>query len=167
MGNIAFFSSRKNVTDEQLTEKLKTLVSERFPSGIIEVRPEFFEGKVCSWIVGPREDLCGKKVWQYELEFHRIGPRKFGTKYPHSDWGTWLMYVILNNMAFRCDGRVSDESDDVTEPGDPNKDTTFLAYLNKNRAWRIKIHGEELGNRFSDMHQEAVCHDMPNVMANL
>lgn len=168
MGNIAFFSSRKNISDEQLVEKLETLVSERFPGGIIEVHPQFFKGEICSWVVGPKEELCGEKnTWQHELEFHRSGPRKFGTKYPHSDWGIWLMFVILNNMAFRCNGRVSDESDNITNAGDPNKHTTFLTYLDEGRAWRVKIHGVIDGNRFHDLHQEAVLYGMPAEMIEL
>ena len=128
MGNIAYNSFPKNMSDEAFSESLREICRERF-GDLVKVTESFHNGELCSWTVGPDETLIGEKCWSYEWEVYRESKRKFGGKHPHSDWGSWLMTVVQNELAHRFNGRISDEGVDGTWKGNPSKYRTFLEYM--------------------------------------
>jgi hypothetical protein len=130
MGNIAFNSFRKNMSDDDFTQVLEEVVSDRF-GGKVVVRTEPWEDGVGSWVVEPREDLGGDHLWTHSLEWYRHGQRKFGTKHPHSDWGEWILIVIQNELAVRHNGRITDEGVEGSWAGDTNKYPTFMSWFER------------------------------------
>lgn len=141
MGNIAFNSFPKNMSDEAFTKALEEICVDRF-NGLVRVEKTYFEGKLCSWIVGPSEELTGDETWRYEWEVYRKSKRRFGGKHPHSDWGSWLMCVVQNELAFRYNGRISDEGVSGTWEGNPAKYRTFDEYMKSMNKFMFKNHPE-------------------------
>ena len=135
MGNITCISFKKNISDDAFTAALKEVCEKRF-NGLVEVSLTYFEGELCSWVIGPSKSLEIKDRWRYEWEVYRKGKRKFGGKHPHSDWGSWMMYRLQNEMAFCYNGRISDEGvDDGTWAGIENKYPKFADYFKKMNRW--------------------------------
>lgn len=157
MGNIAFNSFKRDMSDDDFTRALEEIVRDRFDERV-EVRPTMHNGKLCSWVIGPRKELVGDKHWAYEWEVYRYSKRKFGGKHPHSDWGRWLMGVLQNELAFRHNGRISDEGVSGTWAGDPTK------YPNTYEEWIEKYwldFYEETGDPFVKVLKEKQLARMP------
>lgn len=147
MGNIAFNSFPKNMSDEAFSTSLREICQERF-GDLVEVRETFHNGKLCSWVVGPKENTVGDDSWRYEWEVYRESKRKFGGKHPRSDWGSYLMAVVQNELAFRYNGRISDEGVSGTWKGDPTKYKTFVDYFRAMNKFTYKNYPEVFNQLF-------------------
>lgn len=136
MSNIAYNSFPKDMSDNDFTRTLEEIVKDRFGTKLA-VKTVVEGGRVCSWIVGPQESLVPENTWFYEWEIFRESKRKFGGGHPHSDWGTWMMTVIQNELACRHNGRISDEGVQGTWKGDPNKHQTYEEWVKG--FWKISF----------------------------
>lgn len=148
MGNIAYNSFPKNMSDRAFTIALKEICQDRF-GDLVEVRETLHNGELCSWVVGPKEGLV-EESWSYEWEVYRESKRKFGGKHPHNTWGSYLMSVIQNELSFRHNGRISDEGVDGTWKGDPAKFKTFRGYFTMMNSFLGKNYPEQFEQLFED-----------------
>lgn len=131
MGNISTNSFKKDMSDSDFTKALVEVCRDRF-GDFVRVSHNCVNGEICSWVVGPPEELVtDDKLWCFQWEIFRETKRKFGGKHPRSDWGQWMMYVVQNELAFRHNGRISDEGVQGTWKGDPTKESiaSFRAWI--------------------------------------
>lgn len=145
MGNIAFNSFKRDMSDEDFTKALEDIVKDRFDERVV-VQPQIYNDEICSWKIGARPDLVGDKWWAYNWEVFRYSKRKFGGKHPPSTWAKWVMGVLQNELAFRHNGRISDEGVSGTWAGEPEKyPKTYEEWVDKYWAdWY-----EETGDPFA------------------
>ncbi len=153
MGNIAYNSFKRDMSDGDFTKALEEIVKDRFGERVV-VQTTIHNGELCSWIVGPKEELIGEGAWAYQWEVYRESKRKFGGKHPPSLWGDWFMNVIQNELAYRHNGRISDEGVSGTWCGDPTKSylISFREYLKS--MWKNCY--QRYGEGFIDEEMEQV-----------
>jgi hypothetical protein len=133
MGNIAYKSFRRRVTDQQFFNMLDAAVKSFCPEQFeVVMEDSKVESKVTNnvWTIKPKDDSL-KDSWQYKIEIYRDGPGKFGHKHMHCmHWGEWFMYTLEAYLCEKHGCILTDEGCEGSWKSQSGKYPTFKHYLN-------------------------------------
>lgn len=140
MGNIEWFSFKRNVSDEELTEKLREVANELWKDAVlVETDPEWGH-----WFCEIRADLVKdyKLYHSHLFNIHREGPRKFGGKMG-SGIGRWIQLTLTEGAASRLGhSTFSNEGISETWKPEPLKYENYEDYMRKMSPFSLMKKGE-------------------------
>lgn len=155
MGNIAFKSFRRRVTDQQFLTMLQTVINDFCPEDYEAVAEHEIKSPTQisngAWIVKPKKGvLSEERDWAYEIQIFRYSAGKFGNKHIRcGDWGYWFTYSIESRLCEKFGAILSDEGVSGSWKDDPKKYPTFKSYLDERysddtlsyypRGWKEKL----------------------------
>lgn len=138
MGNIAYKSFRRRVTDQQFLTMLQSVINDFCPNEYeVVVDHEIKSSKQISdgaWIIRPKEGILSEKdsKWAYEIDIFRYSGGKFGNKHMRcGDWGYWFTYELESRLCQKFGAILTDEGVSGSWKDTPGKYPTFKSYLNE------------------------------------
>lgn len=141
MGNIAFKSFRRRVTDQQFFNMLDAAVKAFCPEQFEVVMGDInVENKVTNnvWTIKPKDDSL-KDSWQYKIDIFRYSSGKFGHKHMHCmQWGEWFLYTLEVYLCEKYGCILTDEGCGGSWKSQSGKYPTFEHYFNKyHTRWAV------------------------------
>lgn len=135
MGNIAFVSFKKNVSDEVFTSMLEGVARSVFKGQALIV-PD-------PCVIALRAGLVeGSSPWAFRLNYFRYGPRKFGCKHPRGgEVAHWIHFVVTAHLCREFNATLSDEGISGTWKDDLYRYPTFKKFLARNLYPSIIVGG--------------------------
>lgn len=128
MGNIEWFSFKRNVSDEEMTKVLQEVATELWGTAV-EVEQDLEWGH---WTGSIREDLAEEYQLYHTHIFnlYREGPRKFGGKMGRGV-GRWIQVTLLEGAASRIGYSIFSNECDPTDTWrpEPMKYPTYADYM--------------------------------------
>lgn len=160
MGNYAFISFRRRVTDDQFYHMLKVVVDENY-GDYYEViyqpgekkNPDDPGSPNTGWTIQPKDGILGEdegSIWRYSLFIARYSNyttgKLYGGKFYHKhmragEWGYWFMGQIHGHLCQRFKAILSDEGVPGSWKQDPAETPTVQDYIDKHMP-SIKEHPE-------------------------
>lgn len=160
MGNLAFMSFNRAVSDDKFTDMLTSVVEENYGDYYeVEVSPNDTDDGTC-WVIQPKLGILEPKLeercrWSFSLfiwratDFRKSDPEtgrwaKSKGKFEHKHmraghWGYWFMDQIHGHMSAKYGSRSSDEGVEGTWKIDPTECPTAADKMRKNyRCYREK-----------------------------
>jgi len=138
MGNIAFKSFRRKVTDQQFLTMLQTVISDFCPNEYEAIAEhEIVNSKQVSngaWVVKPKSGIFpeNEHTYAYEIYIFRYSNGKFGNKHIRcGDWGYWFTYELESRLCQKFGAILSDEGVSGSWKDEPGKYPTFKFYLDE------------------------------------
>lgn len=139
MGNLAFISFRRAVSDEQFTDMLQTVIRDNYDDFMQVVVAEYSDG--LAWNVIVKDDVLEEgegSTYSYSMHIFRHTNYKTGKdykgKFAHKHmrgwaFGEWFMYQFHAHLCQKFGAMLSDEGVSGSWKADPKTYPTVRDYL--------------------------------------
>lgn len=128
MANHSFITSRKIFKQKQVIKDVEEILAKH-------VRKNYtiqYEGDAIFIDVWHDDKVYYTAVHMWIANKNKL---EFRNRFP-GEFGTWIHFLIQNELALKYNGHISDEGVNETWRGEPNKYDTYKAYIEKKASFR-------------------------------